>query len=390
MLNRMKAGLYIHVPFCRKRCPFCDYAISTDLGKMDLYLEALEKEMALRSPAWPDAFDTVYLGGGTPSLLGPGRIGHILEEIRSRFQIATDAEVTLEANPGTLRPGEYQELLDAGVNRLSLGIQSFDDRDLSLLGRDHRAADSLESFRQARKGGFQNLSIDLLYGIPGRPRRRWEAQIERARELGPEHISAYQLDHHSSTPMTRRIERGELRKLSQDEARDLFLFTCRRLSEAGYLQYEISSFPRSVEFESLHNRKYWEGAPYLGLGPSAHSYRDPRRSWNASRLRSYLEVLGSGGDPLQKEEVLRPDEKRLERLFLGLRTIRGVDLDSFREEFGIDLRKIHRSLLEIYQERGLSFFEGGFLKLTPEGLVLADEIAVELARDSLESPSSGN
>jgi oxygen-independent coproporphyrinogen-3 oxidase len=382
----MEGGLYIHVPFCRRRCPFCDYWISTNLVRVEEYLDALEREMALRASGWPLPFDTVYLGGGTPSVLGPEPVRRILASARSHFQVSGGAEVTLEANPGNLGPGEYEKLREAGVNRISLGIQSFQDRDLLFLGRDHSAAESAASFHRARREGFQNISIDLLYGLPGRPRELWAEQIGRARDLGPEHISAYQLDHPAGTPFSRRIRRGEIRPLSEEEARDLFIFTCERLSLAGYGQYEISSFPRSPEFESRHNRKYWEGAPYLGLGPSAHSYREPARSWNASSLGAYLNALAAGRDPGEGEETLRPEERRLERLFLGLRTIRGVQLNLFRDEFGYDLRETHRQILKILQERGLSFQDGEFLKLTREGMALADEIALELAG---EPPGKG-
>jgi oxygen-independent coproporphyrinogen-3 oxidase len=389
----MPAGIYIHVPFCRKRCPFCDFAITTDLANMAAYLDALEREMDLRSESWDLPFDTVYLGGGTPSVLETGMIARILEGVRRRFRVEAGAEVTLEVNPGDLGPGDFRRLRAAGINRISLGIQSFDDAALTFLGRDHTVKDSLDSFRNARAEGFDHISIDLIYARPGSTREEWAAEIERAAELSPEHISAYQLTHEPGTAMTRRVERGEITALSDGEGRDLLLFTRERMAAAGYLQNEVSSFPRSLQLESRHNRKYWEGAPYLGLGPSAHSYRDPERWWNVPRLPDYLASLAGGPPapavsaatgpvrrgPVLGREVLGRKEKRLERLFLGLRMARGVDLGAFRDEFDEDLLAVQRNSLEDLCSRGLAVLEGGFLRLTPQGLALADEIAMILS-----------
>jgi putative oxygen-independent coproporphyrinogen III oxidase len=389
-MSTSPAGLYIHVPFCRKRCPFCDFAITTALSNMEAYLDALEREMDLRAPAWDLPFDTVYLGGGTPSVLAPGMIARILEGVRGRFRIERGAEVTLEVNPRDFQPADFERLLAAGANRISLGIQSFDDAALTFLGRDHTVEDSLDSYRAARAAGFDHISIDLIYARPGAT--AWAAEIDRAGELGPEHISAYQLTHEPGTAMTRRVERGEIAALAECEARDLLIFTGERMAAAGYLHYEVSSFPRSLELESRHNRKYWEGAPYLGLGPSAHSYRDPERWWNVPRLPEYLAALADGGGaaagatrgppgdgPVLGREVLGRAEKRLERLFLGLRTARGVDLGAFRDEFAEDLAAARREALEDLLSGGLAALDAGFLRLTPRGLALADEIAMSLA-----------
>jgi oxygen-independent coproporphyrinogen-3 oxidase len=306
-------------------------------------------------------------------------IARVLEGVRRRFPIERGAEVTLEVNPRDFQPADFEKLLAAGANRISLGIQSFDDAALIFLGRDHTVEDSLESFRAARAAGFDHISIDLIYARPGVTREEWAAEIDRAAELGPEHISAYQLTHEPGTAMTRRVERGEIAALAEGEARDLLIFTGERMAAAGYLHYEVSSFPRSLELESRHNRKYWEGAPYLGLGPSAHSYRDPERWWNVPRLPDYLAALAAGGDPVLSREVLDHAKKRLERLFLGLRTAPGVDLGAFRDEFAEDLVAARRATLEEIISGGLATLEDGFLRLTPRGLALADEIAMSLS-----------
>jgi oxygen-independent coproporphyrinogen-3 oxidase len=374
-----KGGIYIHVPFCRRHCPFCDFAITTDLSGMEGWLSGLEAEMELRAADWDLAFDTLYFGGGTPSLLPVAAVGQLRERVGARFRLEAGAEVTLEANPGTLGPGEFQGLLERGVNRLSLGIQSFDDGDLRFLGRDHSVAESRETFDRARREGFENITVDLIYGLPGRTQDHWAAQIDSAAELGTDHISAYLLTYEPGTPLTRSRDRGEVAEIDEGEAQELFIFTAERLARAGYRQYEVSSFARSAGFRSRHNRKYWEGAPYLGLGPSAHSYRDSRRSWNTPRLKDYLEALARGEDPAAGSEVLGPGERKLERLALALRTTEGLDLGGFQAEFGLDLEARGFAVLGELRREGLLIQEGPLLRPTLRGLALADEIALRLA-----------
>ena len=372
------SGLYIHVPFCSVRCPFCNFSITTRLDERERWMDALETEMSIRAPEWPELFDTVYFGGGTPSLLTPRVTDRLLTRLRSAFRISSDAEVTIEMNPGDLAADDLGSLRTSGVNRLSLGVQSFDDNDLRFLGRDHTADASLRSFRDAREVGFDNVSVDLLWGLPLRTRSRWLAQIERAAELEPEHVSAYCLTYEPGTELTRRLEAGEFPRPTEGESAEVFLTTRQALQDAGYAQYEVSSFSRSERYRSRHNRKYWEGASYLGLGPSAHSYRDPRRFWNAPSVREYMRRIESGGDATAEEETLSDDQKRLERLFLSLRTIRGLSLDSFAEDFDADLRVTRRSLLDTLVREGLATIEGDRLSLTPTGLANADAIASRL------------
>ena len=373
------AGLYIHVPFCRKRCPFCDFAITTDLGKAQAWEEAVVMEMDLRAPAWAIPFDTVYFGGGTPSRVRPEVIGRLLEAARARFAVAPDAEVTLEANPDDLGPRDLEQLREDGVDRLSIGIQSFHPEDLVFLGRTHSVEDSVRTFRDARAAGFANISLDLLYGIPGSDRERLVESIRRTAGLGPEHISAYQLTRESGTVMSHRMEKGEIDELTDAQAQELFLFVREELAAAGFPQFEVSSYPRSPQFESRHNRKYWEGAPYLGLGPAAHSYRDPERSWNAAHIAQYLASMAAGGVPVGGKEILGPEQKAMERIFLGLRMARGLDLHAFERDFGWDLRAARRQEIGVIQEEGLAVMEEGRLRLTPRGLALADEIALRLS-----------
>lgn len=371
-------GLYIHVPFCRKRCPFCDFAITTDLSRVTKWEDALIREIALRSDDWPAPFDTVYFGGGTPSLLPAERIEKLLASMRQRLRIAEDAEVTLEANPGTLSQEDYARLVDAGVRRLSLGIQSFDDDDLVLLGRDHDVQESRDAFAFARAAGMDNITVDLIYGLPGRDADHWTDQIRQCVALDPDHVSAYALTYEPGTPLTRQKERGELDAISESLSSDLFDLTVRQLAEHGFDQYEVSSFASGIAFESRHNKKHWCGVPYLGLGPSAHSFRDGRRWWNHRNVSEYADTLARGELPVAEVEDLTVDQRRLEALFLGLRWRAGVDFARFDREFGLDLRTSKSEVIDQLVRDGLAHEDDNCLRLSRSGLARADAIARKL------------
>jgi len=374
------AGLYLHVPFCSVRCPFCNFAITTALDDRDGWLRALEVEMALRAPGWATVgFDSVYLGGGTPSLLPPKMVERILLGLRAHFDIDPDAEVTLEANPGDFDATAAIRLRRAGVNRLSLGVQSLDDGDLRFLGREHDAVAARDAFGDARAAGFENITIDLIYGLPGRTHDDWKVQIEAATALGPDHITAYSLTYEPGTRLTRQRDAGEFREPTDGEARDLFVFTHDEMKRHGFTAYEVSAFARAEPFRSRHNRKYWEDIPYLGLGPSAHSYRNGTRFWNTPQVQRYIRRLAAGELAQTGEEHLESTDKKLELLFLRLRTTSGLSLDAFREEFGADLRDTHRVLLGSLVRDGLATLNGTTLRLRTSGLAMADGIATRLA-----------
>lgn len=364
-------GLYVHVPFCRHRCHFCSFLITTRKDGRDLWEEGLRREIALRAPVWRIPFDTIYFGGGTPSLLPAETVLRVLDEIRGAFDIAQDAEVSLEANPGDLRPGELAELRSGGVNRISLGLQAFHDEDLEFLTRGHSAAQGTEAVGAARDAGFDNITIDLMYGLPGRPRERLIDDLDRAVELAPDHISAYLLTIERGTPFYARAKRGVLPTLTDEDAQRVFLRVGEHLAAAGYERYEISSFARAEDFRSRHNQKYWEGLPYLGLGPAAHSFREPVRMWNLPSLRLWADALERGIDPLREQEQLAPEERRLERLFLGLRTTQGVPLAGLPAAAG--------TLIPQLVEEGKATADDGRLILTESGFALADGIATELS-----------
>ncbi|MBI4796669.1 MAG: coproporphyrinogen III oxidase family protein, partial [Deltaproteobacteria bacterium] len=272
-------------------------------------------------------------------------------------------EVTLEANPDDLYPEEIRLYKDLGVNRLSLGVQSFNDRELSFLGRRHKARQTVQALEAARAGGFDNLSLDLIYGLPGQRLTDWTQTLEQALSFNPEHLSCYQLTYEPETPLGRRKARGEVAGATEEEERELFLLTSRFLEERGYLHYEISNFARQGEagsepYYSRHNRKYWRHVPYLGLGPGAHSFQDGVRWWNARSVKQYCQELAQGRAPVEDSEILSGEQLRLEALYLGLRTREGVSLDLLRQTPGWEntLRKLEKAgLMEVNQDRVVPF-----------------------------------
>jgi len=363
------AGLYIHVPFCRRKCLYCDFASGTDLALIPNWLAALGREMVLYRDFAP-RFDTFYFGGGTPSLLTPVQLAGLLNRVQDHFGFAADTEITLEANPDDLDLPVLKNHRELGINRLSLGVQSFDDRELAFLGRRHDAAQALRALNWCRAAGFDHLGIDLMYGLPGQTLEAWEKNLDIALSFQPEHLSCYQLTLERGTPLARRQAAGELQPLPEERAREFFLFTSEFLEDRGYLHYEISNFARGPTHKSRHNCKYWDHTPYLGLGPAAHSYRDGRRWWNHASLEKYCQALDAGQAPVAGREVLAAADRRLEALYLGLRTWEGVDLDLVRK--GHDREAVLQEALRT----GLGEVRGGRFILTREGMAVADHLTL--------------
>jgi len=368
----LSAGLYVHVPFCVRKCGYCAFYSVPSLALRTRWLGALDREIARR--AQPNlACDSVFLGGGTPSLLEPGEVAGILHALRRSFRLLEGAEVTLEANPGTVDLGKLAGFLSAGVNRLSIGAQSFDDEDLEFLGRIHRSDDVRRGFEAARAAGFENVGLDLIYGLPVRDRDHWNCQMEQAAALGPEHLSCYALSFEEGTALGKLLAEGRIAPPEEEEARDLFLHTRRRLEELGYAFYEVSNFARSSGLRCRHNLKYWFGAPYLGFGPAAHSFQPPVRSWNAPDVEAYVSALEAAGDPPGGSEILTSAQRALECLFLGLRTVEGADLDAIEALVpGFGARN-EGSIRRIERE-GLGRRSGARLALSPDGLAIADSL----------------
>lgn len=364
----MNAGLYVHVPFCRHRCHFCAFLITTHRDFVADWERAVIAELELRAAEFPETFDTIYFGGGTPSLAPPDSIGRIVAAARKRLTVADDTEITLEANPGDLTTNDLCELHALGVNRLSLGLQSTDDGDLKFLTRHHTAEEGRAAFHAARSTGFANITIDLMYGLPHRSREEWKERLHAALDRGPDHVSAYQLSYEPGTPMRRYRDKGDFAALPTEEEGERFELTRQWLAEAGYAQYEVSNFAREPRFQSRHNWKYWEGAPYLGLGPAAHSYRDGRRWWNHGAVRNYVRAA----DPKEGEEVLTEAQVRLETMFLALRTTRGIRVAD------LPAGLLEQPRTQAYLDEGLAELADGWFRLTPRGLAVADGIAADL------------
>jgi putative oxygen-independent coproporphyrinogen III oxidase len=365
------AGLYLHVPFCVRKCRYCDFVSVSDLTLLPAWLAALEQEMGWYRDFAP-AFDTLYLGGGTPSLLAESHLEQIFTAIHQLFRIAPGAEVTLEANPDDLTLNKLKFYRNLGINRLSLGVQSFSDGELTFLGRRHSAAQACRVAEWAREAGIPALSLDLIYALPGQSPAAWQRNLHQALQFQPEHLSCYQLTLASGTPLAQERLSGAWQEMEEERQREFFLFTSVFLESAGYVQYEVSNFARGEEYRSRHNLKYWRHDPYLGLGPAAHSYQERRRWWNLAAVAEYCRRLREGHQPLAGEEVLTPEQLRLEALALGLRTREGVELAVVRQGLR-DEREVERLV-----QAGLVTVDHHRLRPTREGLVVADHLALLL------------
>ncbi len=375
------AGIYIHLPFCRRKCPYCDfYSVPGNGSGRRAFLDALHRESALRAAPRLNP-DTLYFGGGTPSLFTPWQIAGLIEMVRADFGLAAGAEITLEANPGTLRPENLIAYRRAGVNRLNLGVQSFDDRCLAFLGRIHDAAQSRQAIDQARAAGFENIGIDLIYALPGQTGNAWRSELAMALERTPAHLSCYILTYAPGTPLDDQRRQGRVRPLNDTQVAALFETTVETLIGAGFVHYEISNFALNGHppLWSCHNRKYWNGSAYLGLGPAAHSFDGIHRNWNDADLDGYLDALIHGKRPPGGVESLTVEQRMSEALLLGLRQTEGIDTALFEARFAVDFERLFGPVLADLAESGLARTESGRLRLTRRGLLVADAVAVRMA-----------
>jgi len=322
-----------------------------------------------------ESIDTIYFGGGTPSALAPEDLGRILGAARENLSVRDDAEVFFEANPEDVTPESVRAWWDLGVRFLSLGIQSLDADALKFLGRRHTPELARRSIEIARTAGFETVSIDLIYGLPDQPFEVWKRTLEQAVELQPDHLSCYQLTIHEGTPFGRWRDQGKMSEAPEETQGELFLFTHSFLKDAGYPAYEVSNFARSPEQRSRHNQKYWHHVPYLGVGPSAHSFAGMRRWWNERKLKPYETRIATGDKPIAGSEELTRSDLALEALMLGLRTPDGIDRISFRERYGVDLLKSNEPLVERLARDGLLKLEGDVLVPTLAGLAVTDSLA---------------
>ena len=371
-------GLYLHIPFCSAICPYCDFAVLTGgPERRRRFVDHLISEISLWAPdrAVFEGIDTLYFGGGTPSALASEDIARILGAVRENLSVQNDAWVSFEANPEDVHAESVRAWRDLDVRFLSLGIQSFDRDALRFLGRRHGPEEGRRSVEIASAAGFDTISIDLIYGLPGQPFEIWRRTLEQAVALGPDHISCYQLTFHEGTPFGFRLAKGKMSELPEEQQAEIFLFTHEYLRDHGYPAYEVSNFARSPEHRSRHNQKYWHHVPYLGLGPSAHSFSGTHRWWNERKLEPYEKRIEKGERPVAGSEELTREDLALEALMLGLRTVDGIDLDDFLERYGVDLRKRNEPLIERLVERGLLRVEGDRLIPTLAGLAVTDSLA---------------
>ncbi len=360
-------GLYIHIPFCVRKCPYCDFYSSEDTQQIDSFLDALDHEARLYQEQFK-RFGSLYIGGGTPSLLSARACTRLLEIIKSHFTFTESVEVTLEANPDDISPQKASLYRDLGINRISLGIQSFDDEVLKFLQRRHTADQAGRAVSIIREAGFDNLALDLMYAVPGQSESSWRDSLQQALRCTPEHLSCYQLTIKKQTPFHTLKTSGTLKPLPDDAQEELFLQTSDFLRKNGYIHYEISNFAKNKACYARHNANYWLHVPYLGLGPSAHSFDGTARWWNNASVSKYIDLISHGTAPVQKRENLSADQRRLEKLLLGMRTRRGIELDTlsaYPQGKTVLPGLVEKGLLEIFENR---------IQPTTRGFLVADSL----------------
>ncbi|MHB8171735.1 MAG: radical SAM family heme chaperone HemW [Thermincolia bacterium] len=376
-VNLLSYGLYIHIPFCIRKCNYCDFvSFPGGEAQIEQYLQALQEEMALVSAQMaPEEkrLATIFVGGGTPTCLNPYQLGNIMASIREYFSWPTDIEVTVEANPGTLTPEKLEQLRRQGVNRLSIGVQAFQDDLLTRLGRIHRKEDVIKGVAMAKSAGFANLNLDLIYSIPGQTIAQWRESLERVVDLGIEHIAAYSLKIEEGTPFHAALIKGNLTPCEEELELEMYLYTIDFLKSQGFCHYEISNFALLGK-ESRHNMIYWQNQSYIGLGPGAHSCWRNQRTANPNTMEEYLDSLSAGELPARVEEIITQEIAMAETMFLGLRLIEGIDLDAFEGRFGVRAENVFRRSIEELTVKGLVALTGKGLFLTPKGLPLANQV----------------
>ena len=368
-------GLYIHIPFCRSKCRYCGFYSTESLDLIEDFLDALRLEMDIYRTEF-SGFDTVYIGGGTPSVLSVKDLGAILDVAANRFTVDSRAEITVEVNPADIDLAGLKALRNLGINRINIGVQSFDDDILKFLGRRHNRRQALSALTASERAGFDNIGMDLIYGVPGQEVTSWTDTLHLALSFNPAHLSCYQLTVEPDTPLGIGQAKGEISMPDEETLADLFFQTSGIIEKADYIHYEVSSFAKNVELQSRHNQKYWNHTPYLGLGPAAHSFDGCRRWWNYRSLNAYIEDLKRGTPPVAVSETLADEELRLEALFLGLRTKSGICFEEYRLRYGYDLVSEKAEIISLLAERGLVEIEDGRLKPTVAGMAVADSLAL--------------
>lgn len=372
-----KLGIYIHIPFCRSKCDYCDfYSLAGRDDRMDQYQKALLSHIKETAPLAQDfPVDTIYIGGGTPSYYGAKRLKELLGVIRKLYKVEKDAEVTVECNPDSVDVKSLKILRKAGVNRLSMGMQSANACELERIHRIHTPQQVNEAATAARKAGFTNLSLDLIYGLPGQTMDSWKATVEHALSLIPQHLSCYGLKVEEGTPLAARVAQGEVLP-DDDQQADLYLWTVGRLERAGYPQYEISNFAKPG-FASRHNLRYWLTQPYIGFGPGAHSDFGGRRYSFVRDLDTYIQGVLQGGDIIDESEIIPKRERCGEYLMLRLRTVQGINEQEYRSTYFMDFAPL-QARLEQFRAQGWAEQTDGRWHFTPKGFLLSNQLIGDL------------
>ncbi len=374
----MKSGIYLHIPFCKSRCSYCDFAtdVFKNIETVERYVNALCQEIEVFSPLstlHSPLVETIYFGGGTPSLLSPRQLEKILNSIYKKFSIESEIELTMEMNPATMTLQTVKEYRNLGVNRASFGAQTFDDSELKRLGRKHTAQDVRETVELLRNADFDNVSFDLIAGLPRQTLKDWERNLDEALKLKPEHLSLYLLEIHEGTPLGEQIRSKRQPLPDEDLAGEMYKLMLDKITEKGYQQYEISNFSLPMR-ESKHNSKYWLCEPVFAFGVSAHSFDGETRRANERDTAKYVSLIESGKSPVIETNKLTKKQFSGEFAFLNLRLAKGLDLDNYKNLFGVDLREILVEDLARLEDLGLIEFDENRLKLTRRGMVYSNEV----------------
>ena len=368
-------GLYIHIPFCLSKCHYCDFYSQTSISAIPDFLDALFKEMEMYRNRFL-SFETVYIGGGTPSLLSPQELESILLRVRENFNLTITPEITIETNPADLSRSFLESMRKIGINRINIGIQSFDEKELDFLGRRHSVKQAISAIVASREVEFDNIGLDLIYGVPKQDMASWLETLKQALAFSPEHISCYQLTLEPKTPLGRRFHAGEFSAPGEELQYEFFMKTSQFLEDAGYIHYEVSNFARGGEHTSQHNQKYWDHSPFLGLGPAAHSFQWNQRWWSHHSLDQYLAAIKIGNLPIEETETLTMEQLRLEALYLGLRTKRGISLQDFKNQYHYDLSTEKKEILSKLEREGFISIQDGCLCPTQNGFAVADSLSL--------------
>ncbi len=378
-----KIGIYVHIPFCRMKCHYCDFVSYPGRSEAEIgdYLSALCREGRIYARRYATAGEVIsaqslYIGGGTPTCLTGGQLFALFGHIRALFPLPEGIEITVEANPGTLEREKLECLQEAGCNRLSLGVQSFFDQELRALGRIHTPQEVVRNYALARKVGFQNINLDLMYGLPGQSLQTWRNNLRQAVELGPEHLSLYQLNIEKGTPFAHLVEKGLLAEFNQDEAYAMYREAIAYLQEKGYVHYEISNFALPGK-ESFHNQLYWRNEEYLGLGAGAAGFLRGVRYRNTADLTEYREYLKREKLPISEEEIIDEELSMAETMFLGLRLLKGINKERFQQKHGIGIAEKYGQVLEKLLEEGLLKETATEIALSSRGLFVANLVMQE-------------